>query len=166
MKIEKRDNKLIVFLNKKESEKFNFENKINLEKQFQKMFSKMNKIYNLEISGNYNIEIYNIKQYGMILEIKQEIEEYYNYDYIDMNINISKYNEILYRLKNYDKELIRNNTTYVNKGEIYIETKNNNFHFIGQILENSEIIYGKEAKNIKKTSKKITTNTMKVEKII
>ncbi len=166
MKIEKRENKLIVFLNTKTSEKFNFKNKIELEKEFQKLFSKLNKIYDLEICGNYNIEIYNIKQYGIILEIEKQNEEYFSYcDYIDMNLNISKYNDILYKIKNYDKEILYNSIMYINKGEIYIIPRNSEFQTIGKTVENCEIIYGKEAYKIKKISKKIYPNILNVEKI-
>ena len=165
MKIEEKDNKLIVFLNKKNKKDFNFKDKIKLEKKFQSLFLKLKKIYNLEISGTYDIEIYIIEKYGLILEIEKQ-EEYINYcDYVDMNIKISKYNEIIYKLKNYEKNIINSSTIYVYSDELYIVPKKNEFQLIGQIIENSEIIYGKEAKKIKAKAKKISPNMLNVEKI-
>ena len=165
MKIEEKDNKLIVFLNKKNKKDFNFKDKIKLEKKFQSLFLKLKKIYNLETSGTYDIEIYIIEKYGLILEIEKQ-EEYINYcDYVDMNIKISKYNEIIYKLKNYEKNIINSSTIYVYSDELYIVPKKNEFQLIGQIIENSEIIYGKEAKNIKAKAKKISPNMLNVEKI-
>lgn len=164
MKIEKRDNKLIVFLNEKIKKDFDFKDKIDLEKKFQSLFSKLNKIYNLEISGNYDIEIYNIEEYGLILEIEQQEEYMSYYDYIDMNINISKYDEILYKLNNFEKTILSNSTIYIYSDEIYVTPKKNEFQLIGQIIENSEIIYGKNAHKIKTKAKKIHLKTLNIEK--
>lgn len=159
MKIEKRDNNLVVFLNEKIAPK-NLNNKIELEKNFQKIFNKLNNIYKLELSGSYEINIYNNK-YGIILEIKKEELEYFDYyDTIDMHINISKYNDIIYKTNN----IIKDTNIYEYKGEIYIEQKNTDFNKLGLIIENSEIIYGEMAYNIKKKAKKLNIKNHKVEK--
>ena len=160
MKIEKQDNNLIVFFNEKTAPK-NI-NKIELEKYFQKMFNKLNNIYNLDLNGNYEINIYKNK-YGVILEIKKEEIEYFDYyDTIDMHLNISKYNDILYKTTN----IIKDTNIYAYKGEIYIEPIEIEFNKLGQIIENSEIIYGEKAYNIKKRGKKLNTKDLKVENLI
>ena len=160
MKIEKQDNNLIVFFNEKTAPK-NI-NKIELEKYFQKMFNKLNNIYNLDLKGNYEINIYKNK-YGVILEIKKEEIEYFDYyDTIDMHLNISKYNDILYKTTN----IIKDTNIYAYKGEIYIEPIEIEFNKLGQIIENSEIIYGEKAYNIKKRGKKLNTKDLKVENLI
>lgn len=160
MKIEKQDNNLIVFFNEKTAPK-NL-NKIELEKYFQKMFNKLNNIYNLDLNGNYEINIYKNK-YGVILEIKKEEIEYFDYyDTIDMHLNISKYNDILYKTTN----IMKDTNIYAYKGEIYIEPMEIDFNKLGLIIENSEIIYGEKAYFIKKRGKKLNTKDLKVENLI
>jgi hypothetical protein len=165
MKIEKKDNTLIVFLNKKIISRINLNNRIEQEKSFQKIFDRLNTIYNLEINGQYEINMYNNEQYGIILEIKQKESEYFDYyDTIDMNIIISKYNDIIYRVENLYK--VENTDIYIYNGEIYIEPKNIKFEKLGLIMENSEIIYGKKANIIKKKGKRLNHKNRNLEKII
>lgn len=162
MKIEKQDDNLVVFLNKKIAPK-NINNKIELEKNFQKIFNKLNNIYNLDLNGNYEINIYDNKEYGIILEIKKEEIEYFDYyDTIDMHLNISKYKDILYKTSN----ITKNTNIYEYKGEIYIEPINTDFNNLGIIIENSEIIYGEKAHTIKKKGKKLNRKHLKVENLI
>lgn len=154
MKIDKQDNNLIVFLNKKMTEKIDFTNKINLEKYFQKLFARLNNIYELDMQGSYEITIYN-NSYGVILEIKEQDIEYFDYyNEIDMNLNISKNNEIIYKLigeipnkKNYN--------IYTYNGDIYIKPIKIDFISLGILIENSEIIYGKNASKILNQATKI-----------
>lgn len=161
MKIEKHDDNLVVFLNKKIAPK-NINNKIELEKYFQKIFNKLNNIYNLDLNGNYEINIYN-NEYGIILELKKEEIEYFDYyDTIDMHLNVSKYKDILYKTTN----IINNINIYEYKGELYIEPIDADFNRLGIIIENSEIVYGKKAYTIKKKGKKLDRKSLKVENLI
>ena len=156
MKIEKKDKTLIVFLNKKISEKINITNKINLEKYFQKLFEKLNNIYELEIKGNYDVIIYNIKTYGIILEIKEKETEYYDYyDQIDMNLTLSKYDDILYKIDGYYDQIKKNCDFYTYKGILYASPKKITFQKLGLLIENSKIIYGKECEKIKELATKL-----------
>lgn len=162
MKIEKRDDNLVVFLNKKIAPK-NINNKIELEKSFQKIFNKLNSIYNLDLNGNYEINIYNNKEYGIILEIKKEEIEYFDYyDRVDMHLNISKYTDILYKTTT----IIKNTNIYEYKGDLYIEPIDIEFNKLGILIENSEIVFGKKAYNIKKQGKNLNRKKHKVENLI
>ncbi len=164
MKIEEKNNNLIVFLNEQNKQKFNLNSKIELEKNFKNLFEKINTIYNLNISGSYDIQIYN-NEYGIIFEIKQEEKDYFDYyNTIDMHIEISKYKDILYKIENYNKQIEQQCELYLYKGEIYAYPKNNNFQLIGLIIENGEIIYGKECEKIKKLAKKIAIKNTIIEK--
>lgn len=158
MKIENKDNNLIVFLNKKIAPKIDFTNKIDLEKYFQKLFIKLNNIYELDLCGSFEINIYN-NAYGIILEItKKDIEYFDYYDEVDMKITISKYNDVLYKLNNYNDEIEKTCELYTYNGIIYAYPKNDNFQKLGKLIENSEIIYGKKCHQIKKKLKKIIPN--------
>lgn len=158
MKIEKRNDKLIVFLNKKISPKLDLSNKLDLEKYFQKLFTKLNNIYELDISGSYDVNIFNNKIYGMILEIKQQDTEYFDYyDEIDMKITVSKNDEIIYKINGYYEQLKNNCEFYSYNGIIYASPKKINFQKLGILIEHSEIIYGKECEKIKKNAQKLNT---------
>ena len=164
MKIEEKNNNLIVFLNEQNKQKFNLNNKIEIEKNFKNLFERISTIYNLNINGSYDIQIYN-NQYGIIFEIRQEEKEYfYYYNTIDMHIEISKYKDTLYKIKNYNETIKQQCELYLYKGEIYANPKTNDFQIIGIIIENSEIIYGENCEKIKKQGKKITLKNTKVEK--
>lgn len=154
MKIDKQDNNLIVFLNKKMTEKIDFTNKINLEKYFQKLFIRLNNIYELDMHGSYEITIYN-NSYGVILEIKEQDIEYFDYyNEIDMNLNISKNNEIIYKLTG-EIPNNKNYNIYMYNGDIYIKPTKMDFITLGILIENSEIIYGKNASKILNQATKV-----------
>lgn len=154
MKIEKDGNDLIVFLNNKKTEKIDFKNKVFLEKYFQKLFLKINDIYGLDMCGSYEIVLYN-NSYGLILEIrKQDIDYFDYYNEINMQITISNDNDVLYKIKDC-LTFFNNYDTYIYNGDIYIKPISNDFINIGIVVENSEIIYGKKAKEILNNASKV-----------
>ena len=155
MKIILQDNKIIVFLNNKE--KINFEDEDKINKYFKKLFIKLNKRYNLEFIGYYNIDIYKNK-YGIILDIVEEDLDYYNYfNQIDMKINI-KNSDFLYQI-NYDfidNDLLKNTICYKNYDNIYLKIKNDIDDItLSKLIEYSKVIYGKQAQEILSKSKKV-----------
>lgn len=95
-------------------------------------------IKNNNISGNYQINIYTNDIYGMIIEFNKIKEN----SYIDLKINITIDSIFLYKTNN--NYLNNNNTIYYYKNNYYILPKNNNIN----LLEVSNIIYGKEVKEI------------------
>lgn len=150
MKFIIKDDKFIVFLNKNQIKKTNFEEN-DLEKNFKNLFSNIKDKYNIEINGFYEINIYKDKHYGIILEVTNE----FDYDYfnqVDMRINIIK-DTFLYEI-NYnfiDKKIKKNAVCYIRNNKLYLKTNN----IIPQLLELSNIIYGEEAKEILKFGKKV-----------
>ena len=120
---------------------------------------KLNTIYELDLYGSYEINIYKNKIYGIILEIKEQENPYLDYyNGIDMKITISKYNDFIYKVNNYYKELKNNCEIYTLDGIIYAIPKKDEFQKLGILIENSEIIYGKQCNQIKKRAKKINPN--------
>lgn len=155
MKIEKNGNNLVVFLNQKKIDKIDFSDKVLLEKYFQKLFFKLNEIYNLNIHGSYEIVLYN-NSYGLILEIvSQDIEYYDYYNEISMQITISDDNDVIYRL-NGCLPLSDNYDVFIYGDEIYIKPFCSDFFNDGIIVENCDIVYGKKAKHILKSSYKVS----------
>ncbi len=162
MKIEEKQNKLIIYLNKNNNLKIDLNNKINLEKKFQELFSKIKKIYAIDMSGSFEITIYNNEYYGNIIEIEKEELEYFEYyDTIDMKITLSKYNEILYKMENIEKNISKKSKIYTYNGEIYLKPLKN--QLIGLLEENGEIIYGKKSYDILKKAKEVHKVDKKIQ---
>ena len=157
------DNNIIVFLNTVNLKELDFSNKEDLEVNFKDLFLKLKHVYNINIRGYYNINIYIDKNYGAILEIEHEDIEYFDYfeNKVDMRINILSDTKFLYRIKDIFKlntELINNSSLYAFKGKIYILlTKSISFHNLGYLLEVSEIVYGSIVDDILKLGKIIKT---------
>ena len=65
------------------------------------IFDKIKDIYDISISGSYNIELFIDYDYGIIALIKKDDVEYFDYydSQIDINITISKYDKFVYKLK-------------------------------------------------------------------
>ncbi len=144
-----KNDKIIVFLNGQ------FIQTDNLDKYFRKLLLSLNKKYEIPLKGYYNINVYEDKNYGMVLELIYEDMEYYNYfDQIDLNINIMADNEFLYKIKYEFLDNITNNgiVCYKYNNELYLQLKNqkNLFH----ILELIEVVYDKTSE-IKKYGEKV-----------
>ncbi len=151
MKLINKDNKIIVFLNKK----INFK-QINLEKYFTKLFTKFKEYYHLELNGCYNINIYTDEFYGSVIEIENEELDYYNYfNQIDMEIKLNN-NIFLYEIdyEYLSKNIINNSNIYKLKDKIYLQLKNNKD--LNKILEYANIVYGKKIKYVLKYGKKVS----------
>ena len=150
MKLINKDNKIIVFLNKK----INFK-QINLEKYFKNLFIKFKEDYHIELNGYYSINIYIDKFYGSVIEIENEDLDYYNYfNQIDMEVKLND-NVFLYEIdyEYLNKNIINNSNIYKIKDKLYIQVKDNNI--LNKILEYSNIIYGEKIKYILRNSKKV-----------
>lgn len=161
MKIEFRDDNFIVFLNKRFSKKINFLDKIKLEDYFKKLFNKLKEVYNIDISGSYKIEVFRDDNYGVILSIKKDFDDYFDYydDQVDMSIIMSKYDKFVYRLSGFlDSRIIRDCDVYFYNNDFYICPFKLSFINIGYLLENCEIIYGKDVCNIINNGAKIPNN--------
>ncbi len=162
MKIDIRDNNLIVFLNNRNIEGIDFCNTRELEKYFRDLFIKLSDIYNIELCGSYDIDVFIDKNSGVILDIKSIDGSYYDYDFVDMNINISKYNNFLYRC---DRFIDIDCNVYSYNSSFYYEPLNISFFDIGRLFENCDIIYGKEVYDIKKNGE-LLSNFLVIDKML
>jgi hypothetical protein len=154
MKIDFKDNNLIVFLNKKNIDDIDFYNKCELQKYFRELFLDFKNIYDLDLCGSYDINVYIDKYYGVILEIISIDDDYFDYcDVVDMNIVFSKYKNFLYKMDtlvdNVDCDI------YCYNGCFYYEPKNIDFFKLGFLIENGEIIFGSDVFLVKKNGNKV-----------
>ena len=152
------DENIVFFLNKIYLDNIDLKDENIIEKKLIKLINKIQKQYNIDLNGYYNVYIYKDKNYGLIIEMEKEKLDYLDYfnNQIELNIEIIE-DTFLYKTDNIftiDKTLLEKLIIYINKDEIYLKIKENiNDIELGQIIENSQIIYGNKAKSIKKQSK-------------
>ena len=152
------DENIVFFLNKIYLDNVDIKDESLIEKKLIKLINKIQKQYNIDLNGYYNVYIYKDKNYGLIIEMEKEKLDYLDYfnNQIELNIDIIE-DTFLYKIDNIftiDKTLLEKLIIYINKDEIYLKIKENiNDIELGQIIENSQIIYGNKAKSIKKQSK-------------
>lgn len=153
---------MTIFLNKFYLKNSNFDIKKDLESYFKSLFSKLKKYYNINISGYYNIDIYIDDNYGLVMNLKKEEIEYYDYfdNQIDMRIAL-KNNKFLYNVIDpfLNNDLLgSNNIVYLYNGKYYIDIMDNiNAEVMMKLVEFSNIIFDEEVDDIRK-SKKISLN--------
>lgn len=152
------DENIVFFLNKIYLDNVDIKDESLIEKKLIKLINKIQKQYNIDLNGYYNVYIYKDKNYGLIIEMEKEKLDYLDYfnNQIELNIEIIE-DTFLYKIDNIftiNKTLLEKLIIYINKDEIYLKIKENiNDIELGQIIENSQIIYGNKAKSIKKQSK-------------
>ena len=156
-------NNLTIYLNNKYLDKINFDLKNNVEQQFNRLFIKIKNIYNIEMSGYYEVTVYLNDIYGMIIEIEKDDDEYVKLfgDTVDMKITFKFDSSIFYKLDEYKIFDIINYDLYYYNDDFYIElTDNDNLEYTEylRLLENSSIIYGNELKEIKNNAIKVKCN--------
>jgi len=149
----------VVFLNNIYIDSINFDNKVDLEKYFRKIFSNLHAFYDIEINGYYDIKVYHDNNYGIIIELKKSDSDYFDYldNQIDMRITNAKSECFLYKINDYFLyKNIKGCEYYLYKTNIYVKIKtkiSKSDYFY--LLENSEIIYNEEVNNILKYGKQI-----------
>ena len=131
----------------------------NITNYLKKTFVKLKKMFNIEVYGYYDVVIYLDEYYGMIIKLIREELEYLSYygKQIEMKIIISD-NQVLYKIDNIydiDKRIIEKCNVLLDFNQIFLELKENiNFILLGNLIENSEIIF-ENTDEIKKRSEKI-----------
>ena len=122
---------------------------LNDTKTIKNIIKKINKKYNIDIYGYIEAKIYIDKNYGVIINLKKEELEYFDYfnDEIEMNIEIIN-DSFLYKIEDYNKDIIKDKKIYKYKDNLYINIEKIDNINLGKIIEISEIIYGKQAQTI------------------
>lgn len=123
---------------------------LNNPKTIKNIIKKISKKYDIDIYGYIEVKIYIDSNYGVIINIKKEEFEYFDYlsDEIEMNIEIIN-DSFLYKIEEiYDKNQIKNRKLYKYKDNFYINIDKIDNINLGKIIETSEIIYGEKAKKI------------------
>lgn len=128
-----------------------------VEKQMLKLLGNLNKKYDTNLYGYYNAFLYIDKNYGMIICLKKEDLEYLDYlnNSLELNVKIIL-DSFLYKVEDLfiiDRNLLDKFNVFKYKDCFYLEVKNKiNGVLLGTVLEKAEIIFGKNAHNIKNKS--------------
>ena len=159
MKLTFQNNEIIIYLNKSYIKNIDFQNKKTLENYLNKILKKIKNKYEIYISGYYNVKIFLSEEYGIIIDIQKEELDYPEYfsGEVDMNISVIE-DKFLYEVLNINipKNILKKLEKYKFLDKIYLVSKESLTDIeIGVILENTKIVYGDEAKQIKSKSRKI-----------
>lgn len=147
------ENNMIFYLNIDYLNKTKFDFKEHIEQNFKDLFIKLKNIYNLNLSGYYEVVIYVNDIYGMIIELEKDDDEYIKIfgDTLDMKITFKLNCELLYEIESYYPFKFKNYKLYYNDNKFYINIdkldKDERLEYL-KLLENSTIIYGKEISEI------------------
>ena len=147
-------NNIVVYLNNFYLKNYNLKDYDTIQKNLLKLLNK----HAINLNGYYNVFIYQDKNYGLIIELNKEEIEYLDYfnNQIDLNLEIID-DSFLYEIEDLftlNKKLLDKFLIYKKGFKLYLKAKEKiNSISLGKILENSQIIYGKKAKKIKRESK-------------
>lgn len=127
------------------------------EKELIKLINKLQNKYKIDISGYYNVYIYQDKTYGIVIELQKEQLDYLEYlsDQIQLDIETIE-DTFLYKIEDFfylNKTLLKKFDIYKKSDTLYLSPHDKLTNAETAILiENSEIIYGTKAKKIKNKS--------------
>lgn len=150
MKVDYRDNKLIVFFNKKHL----ILDKLNIDREVRSLLLKISKTFNIDFDGCYNIEVFIDDNIGTVLSIVKDNLEYYDYDLVDINVTLSNCDKFMFEYNDmFDMSFKCNYYLYKNK--IYCLPIDYGFIDLGFVFEFSSIIYGSIVDDIMKDGEEI-----------
>ena len=137
MKIEYIDDKLIIYLRDYFFKNYDIKE---LTKDIKELFSKLLYYYKIELSGLYEVMIYDNKKYGSILEIIKK-EDLFNPNVIDIKLKLFKDKDFYFKTKDYFI-LSSYNNIYYDNNDYYINI--NNIDDINKVIEFGNILYNKK----------------------
>ena len=136
-----------IFINNNYDTSLHAKDKEAMGKFIKSIILKIRKIYNILLEGLYEVNVYIIKFIGIVLEIKN-IDRYLSKS-VDLKIIVHSDEDIY--LKVYDCDLINHyhHLKYLNN-YFYLNINNLLEKDVYSLLENYDIVYGKELDDLKK----------------
>ena len=138
------DNEFVIYLFRN-IDKIDFKNEKEIEEMLKKIFIKLKKYYDIKIEGYYDVFVYIDTFYGMVLDLRKQEFEYYDFfdNQVDMKIVINR-NKFLYLVDDYDIDLNKYKV-YKLMNNIYLLPKRKLSDIeLAKLVENSIIIYDSE----------------------
>lgn len=137
------ENELVIYLKKDNIDNIDLKDEIKIEDTLKKLFIRLNDYYDIKIEGYYDVDVYIDKFYGVILDLKKEDLEYYDYfdNQVDMRIAINK-TSFLYKVEDYFNVDLKKYDVYKYLDNIYLLPKKKiNSIELAKLMENSIVIY-------------------------
>lgn len=129
-----------------------------------KLINKITDKYGIKLNNYIEVKIYIDKFYGIIIKLQKDDLDYFDYfsSELDMNIEIIK-DEFIYEPEDIYKlkSILDKFTIIKNNEKLYLKGDNISNIQIGIVLENSKILFGKEASIIKNKGKIIKKEVIK-----
>ena len=136
MKIEVNDDKIILYLR----EVFFKDNIKDITIQIKKIFLKLMNYYHCELSGLYDVIVYENNKYGTILEIIKK-DNLFHPDIIDIKVKLFKNKKIYLRTKDY---FIFKTYSHVYYDQEYYYINIENIYNINKVIEFVDVIYNEK----------------------
>ena len=136
MKIEVIDDKLIIYLR----DYYFTDNLKDITKEIKDLFNRLFNYYHIELSGLYEVIIFDNKKYGSVLEINKK-ENLFNPKLIDVKVKLFKNNNFYFKTKDYFI-INKYNSVYYDNNYYYINI--NNIDNVNKIIEFGNIIYNEK----------------------
>ena len=149
---------LNIYIPNRKVKQINFEIRDEIEFYFKKIFNDLKEIYNIEIKGYYNINVYKDKYYGIVMELIKEEIDYIDFldNQVEMNIKVVP-KEFFYKIEDIffiDNILKEKIQLYNYKNNIYIKIIDSLSDIsMAKLLEFSTLIYNESINNIIKKGK-------------
>jgi hypothetical protein len=151
-----------VFLNKHYLKDINFNKMVNIELFLKKIIINLNKYYNLNMEGYYNVLIYVNNLYGIVIELMKIDDDYIKLfnKKIDMKITFNLDSIFLFKLNDYfllNELKISKKEIYYYENNFYLNILNKEINelLMMKLLEHTEIIYGDKVYEILEYGKKL-----------
>ncbi len=98
-----------------------------VEKELRNIFLRLKYYYFIDIQGFYEVKVYKDRHYGLILELKKDLLEYFDYyeDEIEMRIELIEV-DFVYEVKDIlelPKEIREKSELYLVKNKYYVQVK-------------------------------------------
>lgn len=127
---------------------FNYYKKENIETYIKDLIIKIKKTFHKKISGSYIVNIYQNKNYGLIIELKKQYHIELFPDLIDLKLNVFYDSNILLELQDYYL-ISKYKNIYYNDDKFYININELTKKDRLCLSEFCNYIYGDNEKNIK-----------------
>lgn len=153
------ENDMIIYINNLCINKVIFNDKEELEKYFQQLFSRLKKFYHINFQGYYDIKVYIDNYYGIVIQIKRDGVDYCDYfgNQIDMRITIENNDSFLYQIDDIltiEPKILKKVCIIKHKNKFYVKIiKPLDVMELATLIENGIIIYDNEVNNILKNGK-------------
>ncbi|MFA5602815.1 MAG: hypothetical protein WDA21_03720 [Bacilli bacterium] len=151
-----------VFLNKHYLKGIDFNKMVNIEPFIKKIIINLNKYYNLNMNGYYNVFIYVNSLYGIVIELMNIDDEYIKLfnKKIDMKITFNLDSVFLFNSNDYfllNELKIQKKEIYYYENGFYLNILNKKINnlLMMKLLECTEIIYGDKVYEILEYGKKL-----------